>query len=137
MISSMANEITHELENNLVDFSSIKIKNIIQNKATDNLKIKVFENEVVDIYIIIWNVDAISKIHNHAKNGCWLKVLKGCIKENRYDTTLKYIKSTWLEENNLSFIHNMNGYHNIENCGDEIAITLHIYSPSGHNTIYF
>ena len=45
----------------------------------------------IDIYLIVWKPKAISKIHNHSKNGCYMLLLKGNIKEEIYSKNLSLI----------------------------------------------
>ena len=149
MFSTLVSNIEYELCVNKEDFCSEKIKNFIneyvyQNEfdiflknSNENKKIKIFENDLFDVYIIVWNIYERSKIHNHAENGCWLKVLKGKLEENLYDSDLNYIIRKTINQGNSSFIKNSIGYHNIVNIENEKALTLHIYSPKGHKTAYY
>ena len=57
--------------------------------------------------------------------------------ENRYNQKLEPTKISFFKQNDISFMKNDLGYHNIENVGNEVAISLHFYSPPGHETIYF
>ena len=43
----------------------------------------VYKNELYDIYIVSWMPNKKSTIHDHPKNGCLFKVLKGKIQEIR------------------------------------------------------
>ena len=45
----------------------------------------------VDIFIIKWLPNAISKIHNHSKSGCWMFILYGNIKEEIFTKKLSLI----------------------------------------------
>ena len=152
MFLTVVESIERELLTNKEDFSSEKIKNYIKNYEYKNeydhylsntysdnkiIKIKIFENDFFDVYIIVWNSYEISKIHNHAENGCWLKVLKGKLEENLYDLNLNCINHKIIKEGDLSFIKNSIGYHNIVNKENEKALTLHIYSPKDHKTDYY
>ena len=42
----------------------------------------VYKNELYDIYIVSWMPNKKSTIHDHPKNGCLFKVLKGKISGN-------------------------------------------------------
>ena len=149
MFTKLVNSIEYEMNINKEDFSSEKIKECINNYTYNNefnqllcnsntqKKIKIFENDLFDVYIIIWNIYERSNIHNHAENGCWLKVLKGTLEENLYDSDLNYVTRKTVHNNDASFIKNNIGYHNIINIGNEKALTLHIYSPKDHKTIYY
>lgn len=148
MLSLLVDNIKNEMINNNTDFSSEKIKKMISsysftdfekyiNNENKETRIKIYENELIDVYILIWNVNEKSKIHNHAKNGCWLKLLKGEIVENRYNTDLNLILTSLFKQNNISFMRDDIGYHNIENTGNEVVVSIHFYSPPNHKTIYY
>lgn len=109
----------------------VKINNEIYHKE------KIFENDKLDIYILTWDINQESKIHDHAKNGCWLKMLQGNLKENIYDENLKFLFQKNLNENDIGFMHNNMGYHNIQNNENKIAVSLHVYSPPNHFTKYY
>ena len=151
MFSTLMNSIEYELRINKEEFSSEIIENYIKNYEYKNefdnyllnideaksKKIKIYENELFDVYIIVWNSYERSKIHNHAENGCWLKVLKGKLEENLYDSNLNYVTRKTINQGDFSYIRNSIGYHNIINIEDKKALTLHIYSPKGHKTIFY
>ena len=44
----------------------------------------VYRNKLFEIYVITWNIKARAKKHNHANNGCLMKILKGIFKEEQY-----------------------------------------------------
>ena len=48
-------------------------------KISKNLyrKNKVYSDDTIEVYIIIWLPGHGTKIHNHSENGCILKVLLG------------------------------------------------------------
>lgn len=97
-------------------------------------RVKIFENEKLDIYIITWNTKQKANIHDHSDNGCWLKVLKGQLIEKIYDSNLKLLKKNILRENEISFMKNDIGYHSITNEENNISVSLHIYSPPNYKT---
>lgn len=149
MFLSLVSNIEYELNVNKEDFSSEKIKNCIKEyeyknefdpflkNSGESKKIKIYENEFFDAYIIVWNMYERSKIHNHSENGCWLKVLKGKLEENLYDENLNYVIRKTIKQGESSFIKNSIGYHNIVNIENEKSLTLHIYSPKNHKTVYY
>ena len=49
----------------------------------------------IDIYFIVWKPNALSKIHNHSKNGCYMFILKGDIKEEIFNKKLNIIGSNY------------------------------------------
>ena len=132
---------------NIKNFQNIK--NILNNYSGDDwkkfIKIndsiyhkeKIFENDYLDIYIITWNKKQQSQIHNHSKNGCWLKMLQGKLIENIYDKNINLQVKNILNSGDISFMHDDIGYHQIINDNDDISVSLHVYSPPKHVTKYF
>jgi len=99
---------------------------------------KIFENENIEILIISWNKNQNAPIHDHSCNGCWLKVLKGELIENRYaPESLALYQNICMKTNDVSFMKNNIGYHSIFNNTDDIAVTIHIYNPPNHKTKFF
>jgi len=124
----------HDILNNYKDDDWKKFININENRYN---RVKIFENENLDIYIITWNIKQKANIHDHSDNGCWLKVLEGQLIEKIYDNDLKLMKTNILRENEISFMKNDIGYHSIINEENDIAASLHIYSPPNYKTKFF
>lgn len=100
----------------------------LQKKNTYNKTI-IFRNDIYEIILISWDKNAITKIHNHPKNGCIMKILKGSLKEETYDSnTLKKIGENIYEKDNISYIHDDLYHHKIINTAPQ-SFSLHIYSP--------
>jgi cysteine dioxygenase len=151
MLDELINQITYEIEVNKISFNSEKIKNILINYTKNDWekyitldinkkvfnKLLIYKNNLFEIFLILWPSNTSSKIHNHSKNGCFLKLLKGDIKEQLYDTKLNFLYSNILNENYVGFLKDDIGYHSITNLGDTLAISLHIYSPPNFITEYF
>ena len=98
---------------------------------------KVYECEFFDIFIITWDHNQESKIHNHASQGCINKVLKGELIETIYDTnTLEKITHNKNSINHINYIDDTIGYHKIQN-KNNLSVSLHIYSPPHFKTKYF
>ena len=129
------NENLSNLNKSHLNDIKLSIDSKINNFIDTYVKIPIKVNDKFDIYILIWN-KCITKIHNHAKNGCIMKVLKGSLLENRFDEKLKKISSNKIDENSISYIDDSLGYHNIQN-NKELCVSLHIYSPPNFNTLYF
>ena len=86
-----------------------------------------------DIHIITWAPGQKSSIHGHAKNGCIMKILCGELKEVKYANVNKRnlsIRSRIHKKNDISYIDDKIGYHFIKNNGEEVVVSLHIYSPA-------
>ena len=91
---------------------------------------------IIDIFLISWKPNAISKIHNHSKNGCYMFILKGNLKEEIFNKDLALISMKKYNTFNLSYINDNIGYHRIKNSNLH-TFSLHIYHPKNHKTIYF
>ena len=89
----------------------------------------------IDIYLFQWNELNPSGIHNHAKNGCYMFLLKGCIKENIYNHTLTKTNTNFYTAPSISYINDKIGYHCIQPL--ERSISIHFYHPKNHKTKYF
>lgn len=148
-LENLINKLNLELVTNKTNFEDEKIINILKEYNQNDWekyiiideihykKIKIFNNDIFDIFIIIWNYNQGTKIHDHAFNGCYLKVLKGSIEEQIYDNNLKPIKNNVLQINDIGFMKNDIGYHTIKNKHNDVAVSLHVYNPSGYKTNYF
>ena len=90
----------------------------------------------IDIYFIVWKPNAESKIHDHSKNGCYMFILKGHIREQLYDKKLNMIGITYYSTLDTSYINDDIGYHKIKN-SDQYTYSLHIYRPKNHITKYY
>ena len=90
----------------------------------------------IDIYFIVWKPNALSKIHNHSKNGCYMFILKGDIKEEIYNKKLNMIGTNYYSTFDNSYINDNIGYHRIKNT-NQYSYSLHFYHPRNHITNYF
>ena len=90
----------------------------------------------IDIYFIVWKPNALSKIHNHSKNGCYMVILKGDIKEEIFNKNLNIIGSNYYSTFDISYINDDIGYHRIKNT-NQYSYSLHFYHPRNHITTYF
>ena len=107
-------------------------KFIDKNISQEYKKILVYKNDNFDIYVITWYPKQSSKFHDHSNNGCIFKVLEGSILEVRkyIDNNIK--SHTMYNVNQVTYINNNEGIHKITNPTDNIAVTLHIYSPPNY-----
>jgi len=87
------------------------------------------------LLLLCWNAGKESKIHNHPCDGCFIKTIRGCIKETRYhldqDTLqIKVGKVKFFNEGQISYMDDNLGYHKIGNSQkDTGAVSLHLYTP--------
>jgi cysteine dioxygenase len=91
----------------------------------------------IEVIIISWSGDYETLPHNHASNGCWLKLLSGELIETLYNHQIEKVGSKNISSNQVSFMHNDFGYHSIKNKLNSNCYSLHIYSPPKHKTTYF
>lgn len=97
-------------------------------------KILINRNSKLEMFIICWDKNIQSGIHDHPTNGCILKVLKGKLIEQSYcknENKIKFVKEIHCCTNDVSYQEGSNGLHNIIN-EDSISVSLHIYSPPNY-----
>ena len=88
---------------------------------------------IVDIYYFQWNQKTPTKIHDHAKYGCLLLLLKGSIIEKIYDKNNFTLKNENIYRYpRISYINDNIGYHSIQPI--EKSSSIHIYYPKNHIT---
>ena len=92
------------------------------------------DNETFTLLLLCWNPLKQSPIHDHPCDGCWMRVLQGSINEKRYirdshSDALACTQDSTFMEGDETFISDNLGYHKIGNEGEEIALSLHLYSP--------
>lgn len=139
------------LENFNIDISLFhgfkkRNKDLISNNVNkfNYSKIKLFENNVFDIYVIFWFEKSESPYHDHAKHGCYYKLLEGSFEETILKDN-KIIGINNLKKNDIGYIDNVIGYHKIKNTKNHIitdkdkveyfkdaTISIHFYSPPNY-----
>lgn len=95
------------------------------NKYTRNL---LYRDGDFEIFVICWNPNQESKIHNHSNRGCLMKTLQGELLNEVYTKNLKLLNIGHIYKGNVQYIHDDIGYHKIAN-GNQETVSLHIYSP--------
>ena len=90
-------------------------------------KILCYETDKLKFFYITWDINALSKLHNHNNKKCLYKVLKGQVNESKIniEKTFEIVKNTYNEED-VSLI-NENEYHQMSTLDDDYVVTLHIY----------
>jgi len=87
------------------------------------------------ILLLCWNVGKESKVHDHPCDGCFIRTLRGCIKETRYilDSSKNILVPKavkFYNENQVSYMDDYIGFHKITNpLHDMGAVSLHLYTP--------
>jgi hypothetical protein len=98
---------------------------------------KIYLSSNIEVFILSWKAGYETLPHDHSKNGCWLKQLRGRLTETFYSKELERLNSKDVNQGQFSFISNDMGYHSIKNDTEESSFSIHIYSPPMHNTKYF
>lgn len=87
------------------------------------------------LLILCWNAGIESKIHNHPCDGCFIRTLRGCIKETVYHpdaktNEIKQVSHKFYCEGQVSYMSDDLGLHKIGNPNKDLAaVTLHLYTP--------
>ena len=106
-------------------------KYIILNEFKYNRE-RIYIDDEIEVFIITWNKNKETKIHNHAKNGCFLKILEGSLVENVFNfDNLNKSGTKILRKGDISYMDDSIGLHSIKNL-DDISVSIHIYSPPNH-----
>ena len=120
------------LSNTKITFEDYAPYRFVNNdkKYTRNL---IFENEKFNIMVLVWNSGKESPIHDHPCNGCWVRVLENSVQEVVYekieDGSLEVQTDTLYISGGVTWMHDIKGFHKIGNPNEDVAVTLHVYSP--------
>jgi len=92
------------------------------------------DKQTFTLLLLCWNPNKASPIHDHPCNGCWMRVLQGRVNEKRFvkdtgNNVLVCTQDTTFHQGDETFINDNLGYHKIGNDGEDLAISLHLYSP--------
>ncbi|KAH6684296.1 putative cysteine dioxygenase [Halenospora varia] len=89
-----------------------------------------------NLLVLVWSPGKGSPVHDHADSHCLMKVLRGTLKETRYDfpknakTPPKVIKETLFQENQVTYMSDELGIHKVTNPDlENVAVSLHLYTP--------
>jgi len=87
------------------------------------------KNDKIQLYIITWNINSESKIHDHPENGCIMKLLSGKLYEHTYfndNNQLYFLGKKKIMEGDISYRESTKIIHKISNDAN-ISVSLHIY----------
>ena len=101
---------------------------------TGYVKTKLYNNDKIEVFIIIWYPNSSIDFHDHSANGCFMKILQGQLLENLISPIMTPITQHQLETGNVSYLCNSIGYHSLKNITNNIAVSINIYSPPNYNT---
>ena len=124
-------------ENQITTTASLINDNYIKNDYYTKIKldeIDFYKPRNFDAYLIIWNSNKFSTIHNHAERGCIFKILTGSLIETRYQKdTLNELGTSLLYSGSSSYIDNNQGLHKVgSDDKNNLTISLHIYAPKNY-----
>lgn len=138
MMNKQLKDFKYLLENyDEMDYLDYIPKDEIPTENYKRFKIDELSNDKFELVLIYWNKHAMTKIHDHPTKGCLMKILEGSLDEHNYDSELKFLAYYKLDTNNISYIEKNKILHTISNNNDNIAISLHIYSPANYLTNYY
>jgi cysteine dioxygenase len=87
------------------------------------------------LLMLCWNGGRESSIHDHPCEGCFIRAIRGSVRETRYEVLpevdqIKKSQITFLNEGQVSYMHDSIGLHKIGNpCKNTGSVTLHLYTP--------
>lgn len=92
-----------------------------------------------NLLILVWSPGKGSMIHDHADAHCLMRVLKGTLRESRFHLPEGYdsksptppnlVKDTLYHTGEVTYMSDDLGLHRISNPGEDIAVSLHLYTP--------
>lgn len=87
------------------------------------------------IAVLTWMPGQMTDIHNHPKYGCIMMPLQGKLTEERFIDIPTLQNKFWSGQKNIitpgqvTYIDNDLACHRVSNAGNDIAVSLHVYSP--------
>jgi len=92
-------------------------------------KTKVYEDNMINMYVATWKPGYISTIHSHNPVGCWYRILQGELVERQYDPdTLFLSRFSVLNNPDTMYINDSIAFHSVENRDDiNSAASIHVY----------
>ena len=113
------------------DWKQYTLSNNIEwiNEIYHKILIKKLTN--YEVYLIYWNKNIVSPIHDHPSKGCVFKVLEGELIEDLYynnDNNITFNSRNILYKNNISYNNSNIILHKIIN-QEHDSISIHIYFP--------
>ena len=137
LLNELFEKINEKMENNdkldsflylVNDYNGNDWKDYVSFSEEKYKKNLVKKNDKLEMFIICWNNNQKSGIHNHPINGCIMKVLEGSLNEFECDNSGLLLNHNVLSVNDLGYKEGNKVLHSIEN-SNEKSVSLHIYSP--------
>jgi cysteine dioxygenase len=92
----------------------------------------IVENQQFELILICWCQGHQTPIHDHGGEECWVKVIDGELKETIYKhneaTELIEVKSAIAKANDITYMKDFMGFHQLENVANKRSMTLHLYA---------
>lgn len=122
-----------------VDWETLVSYNENKNSSYKRIRLYTSIDKSIEFILICWKKGQKSPIHDHAENGCLMRILKGKIQETRYvvDGTgkLEKVGTGIYKKGFVGYIDNSLSYHEITPLED--TVSLHIYSPANYKASIF
>jgi predicted metal-dependent enzyme (double-stranded beta helix superfamily) len=97
-------------------------------------KVLIHRTTEYEIYIIIWDPNSKTPVHDHSTNGCLMMCLNNSLKQTIFTNgnTRNQIKTDIINAGDISYIDNKMGLHMITNHNLVQTESVHIYSPPSY-----
>ncbi len=85
-----------------------------------------------ELLLLCWDVEAVTPIHCHDAQDCWVYALSGNLVEQRFDVDpvtdeLVQTHTMNIKSGQMTFMTDDMGFHDLKNIGNSRAMTLHLY----------
>lgn len=99
-------------------------------------------SENYEIILLCWDRKAVTPIHGHGGQDCWVYQVDGEVLEMRFNQDenddLEVFEKLILKEGEVSYMTDEMGYHLIKNNSNNKCMTLHVYaSPIDECEVYY
>jgi cysteine dioxygenase len=84
-----------------------------------------------EFILLCWSPGAITPIHGHDGQNCWVYQVSGHVRERRYTSAsdgFNLSNDAIVDPGKLCYMHDRMGYHTIANESEKRAMTLHVYA---------
>lgn len=95
------------------------------------IKILLKRTPEYEIFLMCWKAGQSTPIHDHPAEGCWLRVLQGCLEETEYAyPSLQKLESHIYTVGDHSFKRGTEVLHTIRALEDSVSV--HVYYPPNY-----
>jgi len=92
----------------------------------------IVNNEKFELILICWCEGQHTPIHDHGGEECWVKIIEGEFKETVYkkneEGVLTIVKSSISKSNDVTYMKDFMGFHQLENLSNKRSMSLHLYA---------